>query len=709
MKVLLISPPFVQLNSAYSALPFLKGVLASNDIESGCIDLGIRIANRLFSKEGIERLFEAAGKNPKNEDLIFFVSHMKEYTETVGSVISFLKGNNPVMAENIIEKGYLPEWKMSKSAMIIGTQNAFDYARYRASLYLEDIFLFYKAVCPDYGLSKYGESLAVSPPVFDGILRSVLSDDDMISKLIIDELDKTDMSGYDLTAFTVPFPGTLIGALKSARYIKEKYPEMKIALGGGYVNTELRSLRDKKIFDFVDFICLDDGEIPLLQLSSFISNRISEDDLVRTYFMKNGEVVYSDNSQNEISFKRCAPDYSGIVFSEYIPVIETLNPMMKLWSEKDTLKLRLAKGCYWHKCEFCDTSLPYIKKFAPEKIDDIIGDIKKMVNQTGITRFHFTDEAIPPALAIRLSAALIRENIAITWWGNVRFDPAFTEDACVLLNRAGCIAAVGGLESCCPKTLENMNKGISIGDAVKVIRNFKSAGILVHAYMIYGFPMETRRDLADSAEILRQLFSEALLDSAYWHRFALTRHSNVFRGRNRYKINVPDPDLKPFANNDIPYIDNSGESIDEMGPGLRKAVYNWMLGSGTGLPIASWFETSVPKPTVKKNFVRRIIEDNRLDIKPDHKIVWLGPEPKVNGKVIKINGADGSLEFELPGSLSSWLAKLLEDSSIFRGDGLQFDKTSGSFPKDSGIKFSDLLNNEIWDELQDAGLLIISL
>jgi len=708
---MLISPPFVQLNSPYSALPFLKGSLNENGIESSGFDMGIRIANRLFSPEGLNLLFKAVTSDAKfkNEDTDFFIKTKNDYLRTIEPVVNFLKDKNPIIESMIMTKDSIPKWKMSNTALASDIMHAgsHEYSRYLASLYLEDIFLFYKAACPDYDLSKYGEKLALSPPVFDNIYSSVIANDDIISFLISDELSHRNFENFNVIALTVPFPGTLVGALKIAKWFKLKHPEKMVALGGGYVNTELRSLKDTKIFEFVDFICLDDGEIPLLKVYEYAQNKISKKEMVRTFYLEDGQVSFSDNSSLKYACKRGTPDYSDFNMDEYIPVIETLNPMMKLWSERDTLKLRLTKGCYWHKCAFCDTSLPYIKDFAPEDITDIINDIKIMTAQTGLRTFHFTDEAIPPAQAVKLSIGLIREKVDISWWGNIRFDKAFTEDVCKLLHKAGCIAVVGGMESCCNKTLINMNKGISVEEAIRTVYNFKSNGILVHAYMIYGFPGETRADLIDSIEVLRQMFKEKLLDSSFWHRFALTVHSGVFKNYGKFNISVSDKKLNPFANNDVNYTDKSDENIDDMGDGLKKAVYNFMLGINADNDIRSWFETDVPKPRVNKKFVRKILIDNHFELNPDKKILWLGYGCGIKNGIITINGIEGPVEYELPTELGKWLCGLISSSSIFTGDGIKVSDTMVTFPKTSGLRFNDFVNNEIWDDLFDAGLIII--
>ena len=678
MKVLLISPPFTQLNSPYASLPFLQGSLKANGIDVSCLDLGIRISCGLFS------------------------------SQTAVQVLDFLRGKDDRLAEKVLSCTFLPDGKMLRTALDKNTakMSDTDYAKYLCSLYLEDIFLDYNKICPDYELSRYGEKIALSLPSFEIIRKKIISGNDLISDMIEEELKSASIESFDIIALTVPFPGTLTGALKAAQFIKKNYPDKIIVLGGGYVNTELRSLTDPGIFDYADFICLDDGEIPMLRICSYAEGKIGRNGLVRTFYCDENKVVYADNSHLTIGIIRGTPDYSGLEMDKYIPVYESVNPMMRLWSEKDTLKLRLAKGCYWHKCGFCDTSLPYIKDFAPESVDDIINDITAMTGQTGLTRFHFVDEALPPALVIKLSLELLRRGIMITWWGNIRFDKAFTEDVCRLLKAAGCIAAVGGLESASDRTLKRMNKGVTVAEAVKVMRNFSSAGILVHAYMICGFPGETDRDLIDSAEALRQMFAAGILNSAYWHRFALSVHSPVYAHAEEYGLSVSGRN-NPFANNGVEYTDSSGNDPDKFADGLRKSVYNWMLGICLDNDIRTWFGFPVPEPKAGKNFVRNILNSPSPLPGMNKRIVWLGKEIRLKGKITVIEGLNGDTEYELPQKIALWLKELADEANVKNAEGVKLSDAEKSFPDNSGIKFTHFICNAVWDDLFDAGMLII--
>src|SRR5690606_41040208 len=137
------------------------------------------------------------------------------------------------------------------------------------------------------------------------------------------------------------------------------------------------------------------------------------------------------------------------------------------------------------------------------------------------TGFHFVDEAAPPNLLKAMSEEILKRNLKVTWWGNIRFDPFFTAEVTQLMKKAGCIAVTGGIEVASERVLKLIDKGISIEKVAVTTKNFKDAGIFVHAYLMYGFPTQTMQETIDSLEVVRQLFKKNYLSSAYWHRFAL--------------------------------------------------------------------------------------------------------------------------------------------------------------------------------------------
>nr|MDA3838099.1 radical SAM protein [Candidatus Delongbacteria bacterium] len=605
---------------------------------------------------------------------------------------------------------YLPLGKTVSSAL---DNNEFnippeDHAKYLASLFIDDIFLYYKELSPGYELSKYQEKLGINASTFNKIYDFVNNSEDIITETMYSILDEITLNDYQLVGISIPFPGNLVAGLKTAKYIKSKFPDIKIVLGGGYVNTELRELSEPRIFEFADFITLDDGEQPLLSILDYLENKIPETELCRTFVLENGKVVYINNAETStISGKEIGiPSYDGIPLDKYFSIIESINPMYKLWSVRNMNKLRLAQGCYWHKCKFCDTSLPYIKKFKMMPVDILIEQIKEMIQQTNVRSFHFVDEAIPPSLAIELALRLLQEQIEIEWWGNIRLEKEFTEDVCKLLSLSGCIAVVAGLESGSDVTLNAMNKGLDLEQAVEVCYNFSCNDILVHTYLIYGFPGESEQELINSVEASRQMFEAEIVDSAYWHRFSLTCHSDVYRNKENYKISIPNDKINPFANNDVRYIDLENKSIDNYSSGLKKATYNFMLSSCLDYDIRSWFEFKTPNPTLKKNTVKNILSNYGIEVSMKKRLLWLGGKVIFKDSILSAEGIEELVEFELPGPLGHWLETIINNSSL---DKRKFTLSDAEriYPKTMEISFIDILNNELWEDLNNAGLILI--
>jgi len=284
------------------------------------------------------------------------------------------------------------------------------------------------------------------------------------------------------------------------------------------------------------------------------------------------------------------------------------NPMHRLWSDGCWNKLTIAHGCYWHQCSFCDTTLPYIRRYESAPAAVLVDRIEQVIAQTGHRGFHFVDEAAPPAVLKNVAKELLRRKIGISWWTNIRFEKAFTEDLCRLLAASGCIAVTGGLETASDRLLKLMNKGVTISQAAQVCDHFTKAGIMVHAYLMYGFPTQTERETIDALEIVRQFFHEGLIQSAFWHVFTATAHSDVGKNPKKYSCTISNRPAGGFANNDLIHDDHSGVEHQAFAQGLNKAVYNFMHGIGTDMPIKDWFDFTVPAISVKRNYIKQAIK-----------------------------------------------------------------------------------------------------
>lgn len=445
-----------------------------------------------------------------------------------------------------------------------------DEEKVETTAYVDELALWIRDnVDPDFGFSRYAERLGVAVPDFGMILRRLRrrSPIDHLLEAKVEEVLREIRP--QVVGVTCPFPGTLLGAFRIAQTIKRIAPEVQVVLGGGYVNTELRDLDDSRVGRFFDAVMYDEGYGPWLEY-------LEAEDTSVPVFVK--------------------PSYAGLDLSQYVDLPESENPMHRLWSTGRWLKVQMARGCYWHKCAFCDVTLDYIKCFQMPEAASIVDAMEALSRETGENGFHFTDEAMPPALIERMCREILRRKFKCRWWGNVRFDTTFTPKLARLMVRAGCIAVTGGLECAVDRLLKLMNKGITLASAHAALTAFRDAGIMVHAYLMYGFPTQTEKEALAALGHVRRFFREGLVQSAFFHRFALTVHSPIAKDPEKFGIRLAqsrgvaeNKARKTFARNEIPFDEPGAPDWDRIGKGLRLALYNYMRGTGYSKPLSFWF------------------------------------------------------------------------------------------------------------------------
>ena len=526
--ILFLTPPFVQLNTPYPATASLVGFLSARGHACTQRDLSIEVALDVLRAYGDEFADEAI---------------------------------------EILQNPHLPAE-----------------AKVETTAYMDELALWIRDhVDADFGFSRYAERLGVALPEFGPLLRRLRRHspvDRMLEARVAAHLEEV---RPEVVGVTCPFPGTLLGAFRIAETVRRLAPSVRLVLGGGYVNTELRALDDARVGRYFDAVMYDEGYAPWLE---FLGDR---DGGAVPAFVK--------------------PSYAGLDLSLYMDLPESENPMHRLWSTGHWLKLQMARGCYWHKCAFCDVTLDYIKCFEMPDAATLVDAMEALAREAGPAAcppegpgFHFTDEAMPPALVERMCREILRRKFRCRWWGNVRFDAAFTPARARLMARAGCIAVTGGLECAVDRLLKLMCKGITLASARTVLAAFRDAGVLVHAYLMYGFPTETEREAVAALGHVRRLFREGLVQSAFFHRFALTVHSPIARDPAAFGIRVRAPAAAPgrrrpvFARNEIPFEEPGAPDWDRIGKGLRLALYNYMRGAGLSKPLAFWFARTDPRP-----------------------------------------------------------------------------------------------------------------
>jgi hypothetical protein len=630
MKILSLIPPMTQLNTPYPSTAYLTGFLRSRGILAVQEDLALALVLNFFTTDGLGRVHQQAlslKEELRSASVNYFLDHFSVYQVTIERVIAFLQGRDSTLSHRINARDFLPEGPRFSSleayddgespdplAWAFGALGSQDRARHLATLYLNDLSdVLRDAVDARFEFVRYAESLASSQPTFNPLADALAAQPTLMDETLFGLTVKViERHEPHLVILSVPFPGAMYASLRIAQTIKLKWPNIKIALGGGYVNTELRELTDSRVFDYVDFISLDSGERPLLCIIDHLEGKRSVERLLRTFVRtENHQVRLMNWPEPDVPFEEVGTaTWDGLPLNSYLSLLDMLNPMHRLWSDGRWNKLTVAQGCYWKKCSFCDINLDYISRYETASASLLVDRIVTIISETGQTGFHFVDEAAPPKMLKALAEELIRRQVFISWWGNIRFEKTFTPELAVLLAKSGCIAMSGGLEVASDRLLVLMKKGVSVAQVAKVTKGFADAGILVHAYLMYGFPTQTVQETVDALDHVRQLFENGCIHSGFFHRFTCTVHSPVGLNPDEYGVSlVPLPAIE-FAKNDIGFIDPSGVDHDLLGLGLKKAIYNYMHGLGFEEDVRVWFKgfvKNLPKSTVPRQKLAKIL------------------------------------------------------------------------------------------------------
>ena len=718
--VLLLIPPLTQLNTPYPSTAYLTGFLRSQGVTCAQADLGIEMVLRLFSRDGLRRVFDdlEQRKEALPVEALRMLVNRAAILDSIDPVVTYLQGKAPELAGLFARQGSLPQGPRFRNRQPWPRRASDeDKAKRTATLFLEDLAdLVQATVNPHFALSRYAEHIARSASSFDGLLTALETTPSLTDQFMLDALwTHVDRVKPALVGLSVPFPGNLYGAFRIARALKQRHPNIAIALGGGYVNTELRRLSDARVFSYVDFVTLDDGERPLLSLVEHLGGLRPLTALCRTYYLhrKRVEFVEDRGARNFAMSETGCPTYQGLALDRYLSILDSANPMHRLWSEGHWNKLTVAHGCYWKQCTFCDVGLDYISRYEITPTEHLVGQIERLIHETGRRTFHFVDEAAPPAALKALALALLERDIRISWWGNIRFEEAFAPDLCRLLAASGCIAVTAGLEAASDRLLEKMKKGITCEQTVRVAAAFRSAGILVHAYLMYGFPSETLQETIDALERVRQMFASDLLQSAFWHRFTATAHSPIGLHPKASGLKILGPEFQGFAENDLVHLDRRGETPAWIGEGLRRSILNFLEGRGLDMDVRGWFDHHTPRPRVPAAWTSRAlaIRHARDNAGAERRVVWLGPCPvfDVRGRFVKVYVSGQKTTLRMSSEEAGWLNDVLQASVVTKDHGGSYPSwrdVTKTFPG-TAAELTSFMQQPSWKRIRAAGLLLV--
>ncbi len=676
LKIAMVIPPAVDLNTPYAAAPRLAGWLQHLGHEVVSLDLSLEIFLRVFSLAGLQRMFDAINPSTVKNEYRSVYDNRDRYIAIIDDAIAVLQQRDMAAVYRITVGNYLPEGPhFRRPDVVLSRQRAGlwshgDLARHLVSVMCADLTeLFKETISMHFGMHRYAYKLGWTSGSYTPIAEELERPPNVYEQMLFELAEERFPRDIDLACFTCPFPGNLMGSLLLGKWMATERPNTKRALGGGFPSTELRQLEEPRVFDVVDYVVIDDGEIPLRQICARLQGE-TDAPLANTFVREGDRVVFHKGEYEPIPFKDYpTPSYEGFLLGRYIHFIYRENIVQRA-SEGTWLKLTAAHGCYWKKCTFCDISLPYIADYDPMPAQQLADHMDRLHEQTGLSGFHFTDEAAPPALLVNLALELLRRKRSYHWWGNIRYDSAFEPDRCKLLAAAGLIMVTGGIETASDAVLEKIEKGVNVAQLVKVLQAFTEASIGTHGYLMYGFPGETTLDAINGLEVLRQLLRANLLHSGFYHQLSVTAHAPLGRKPELFNIRLKPETHRGFARNQLPfeYLDDvyRSEKIFEC---LVEAMEYYQRGRALDAPVHEFFKgIPVPAPTVKDTFVEETLSLPHPGAKVRNRLVWLGGVPRWDRGQLSVRAKDGMVYSR---AAPKWMAENLRRCHPQHWDGDQ--------------------------------------
>jgi hypothetical protein len=780
-RIVLIQPPFTQLNAPYPSIYYLAPYLRSLGFEVETQDHSISLFLHIFSRQGLEKIFRDAApiaakrlaaplpagdeiEQTIRSNLLRFIGRREDWLASVDRVVAFLRGEDREYGHLLAAaNGAIPDGpRMAAFLESVEGSPAPEDASHLASLYLADLADFItETLDSSFSLARYAESLSASVHSFalvqSGLNGYILREfyvnylqecwQEISARLSTDELL--------IVGCTIPFPGCLAGALCASASAKAFFGQrVRTVAGGGYVNTELRSISSLAFFDYVDYLCFDRGYgawQALLEQEQVLPRKTAAETasvpLYKCLYRHEGTLIGQPDSDtpnplsqlDDANAAKIFPDYSSADFTRYLRICDSRNPMHRLWSDGKWLKAYLAHGCYWKACAFCDVQLDYIRCFLPVNTEDFYQHMKAQAEQSGVHGIHLVDEAAPAASLLDLAIRNRRDGLPLVFWGNIRWERDFTADRAEVLAAGGLLGVSAGIEVAGESGLKRLGKGIRLQDVVSACAAFKEAGILTHAYLIYGYWDESPQELIDSVEILRQLFTQGLIDSAFWHKFVLTRHSRIYAEFQKGKH----PDLTPaerstasdsgsrestsdFADNDLAFQDEA--KSERYTQTLDAILARWMNEEDLDIPVQEFFPFKMPPPAVSEHLITDLLQEyilqkgkNRSNLPaasdathriqnessltkqlahpPANRVLFIGGEPQLVGTHLRWRYQYQEHELDVHHVNPKELQQLLAEIQKTPAEAEQWF-----------VKLNELCGTEtqaVWNQLRQSGLLYI--
>ena len=311
-----------------------------------------------------------------------------------------------------------------------------------------------------------------------------------------------------------------------AMIIKKINPNMKIILGGSYVDIFIKTKSNEDLavlFSFVDYLSFQEGETCIIKLMDYLVRGIGIlADIPNLVYFEN-ETIYRTTSYIEDFSSLPPPDFSDICFEQYLfPGI--------------MIPYQTSRGCYYGNCAFCNHDESYRKNYRIKPVESAISELKTLKNEYDIGHISFSDEAIHPDYFIDLVNALDNESQLkdVKWLFYSRVSKKFTPDIVKKAYKCGCRMVLFGVETFNQRLLNHIKKGINAETSIENIKLFHNSGITVYIWMMATLPTQTKDELLNDLAQIENL--KSYISGLAIGRLGLFKSCDMYKNPEKYGI-----------------------------------------------------------------------------------------------------------------------------------------------------------------------------
>lgn len=283
-------------------------------------------------------------------------------------------------------------------------------------------------------------------------------------------------------------------SIKLGRIIKKNFPEIIIVFGGIHPSHLYEQMLSN--YNFIDYICLREGEITFIELIKALEAKMNLEDVAGIAYRRN-KYVHRNKTRNliqnleELPF----PDYDDFDLNKY----EILFPYFE---RKPILFLVSSRGCINH-CDFCSTTAFWggWRKRSPESV---IKEIDYLIAKYKVKTIKFADDVFTTdkKRVLEICERMIDKEYDIFWSALTRVD-CFDEEIAIKMKEAGCRFLSFGTESASDDILVKINKKQTSQDIYRAFNICKKVGLTTELALIVGNPGETDKSIEENKRLIK--------------------------------------------------------------------------------------------------------------------------------------------------------------------------------------------------------------